>query len=84
MFQYCLTPRGLFGSGGVKLVKEAEGWKLQVVLTPAELASARHFADHWPSYESVLGEFRSNMTNGRYDSPHAYEREILDALKKAR
>jgi hypothetical protein len=84
MFQRCLTPGHLFSSGGVKLVKEADGWKLQIVPTPAEQASVRYFTEHAPAYERCLGNFRSDMTNGRYDSPVAFEREVLDALKKAR
>ena len=82
MFQRNLTPVSLF-STGVRIVKQGDQWKLDIPVTPALLESARYFLDRWPAYREELGTFRAYMTNGRYDSPRAFESELIDALQKA-
>ncbi len=84
MLRQPLVPAGPFSTKGVGLVQEGDVWKLRIVPTEAELASVRYFLDHWQAHERALLAFRRDMTNGRYDSPTAFQREVFDALKQAR
>jgi hypothetical protein len=82
IFTRNLVASNLF-TGGVRIVKDGEQWKLSVDVVPALLEANRYFLDNAERYENELKTFRTYMMNGRYDSPKAFESELLDALRKA-
>jgi hypothetical protein len=84
MFDTNLVASALFSSSGFRLVKDGDAWKINVTPTAGDVEKNRYLLDHWQTYESELGTFRTYMTNGRYDSARAFETEMLDSLKKAK
>jgi hypothetical protein len=83
MLTRVLVPVNLISPGGVELVKEGDAWKINPVITPAHVDTVRWYHDHWKTYHTTLNDFRTYMTNGRYDSPQAFETEVVDAIRKA-
>ena len=83
MFQRALLPPQLFSPKGVRLLRDADGWKLNIVPTPEMIAAVNMFNERAFAYSTALGTFRTYMTNGRYESPSAFEREVIDVLRQA-
>jgi hypothetical protein len=78
------TP-ALFDTAGVRLSKDGDlGWKLNVVPAAEQLNAVRYFMDRVDAYTSELDNFRTYMTNDRYDQPKAFEWEVIKALGKAK
>ncbi len=84
MFYVNLVPADIGSGAPIKITKEGDAWKLNIVPTTANVENVRYFLDHWQAHESELGTFRTYMTNGRYDSPNSFQTELLDSMRKAR
>ena len=81
MFQRALAPPPA-ALKDIKIVKEGEHWKLDIP-TAGMGDGVRYFLDHAKAYESELRTFHTYMSNDRYDSPKAFENELIKPLQKA-
>jgi len=68
----------------IELVKEGDEWKLNVPVTPDWETAVSVFLDRNKSYHTALHGFAIYMTNERYDTGGAFEREVLSKLAGAK
>jgi hypothetical protein len=67
----------------VELVKENDEWKLNVATTQVSERVINNFLAKHKTYHTGLHSFTSDMGNGRYDNPGAFELEVFAKLRAA-
>jgi hypothetical protein len=83
MFQFFLAPEVVF-KNPIEIVKEGDVWKLNIQILPVQDALAAHFNDNWKTYHTGLDSFRGSMMNSRFDTPAAFEQEVVEKLRGAK
>jgi hypothetical protein len=83
MFQNVLCPRAVF-AGPIEIVKEGEEYKLNIPVPAGMDASVDYFVASYKAYVTGMSNFRLWMTNDRFSSATDLEKDLFEALRKAK
>src|SRR5207244_4032787 len=77
-------PFGLLKEGPIELVKEGEGWKLNVPLHPGQSEMVGYYVDHYKGYHTALSGVASNFSNQRYETKDKFAQDLFRVIGESK